>query len=192
MVGERLRCDHGLPAQSDRHHARKPSHGPDASTPAIAPPVEGFQQLHAIPRTGPQGRAGGVGHPVADRPEHGESHRVLPRAGPFHVHGREGRGLAQGVAERDDPDLVGRVLVGPGAVQHGDGPGRDAPAALVAEGRDLGQRPVAGDAQGGRRRDLHLPRRPGRLAASGSGGSSCWAAGRARARFGSSPRSATS
>ena len=53
---------------------------------------------------------------------------------------------------------------------------------LAAEGRDLGQRPVARDAQDRRRRDLHHARRPGGFAGHGCGGSSCWAAGRARAR----------
>ena len=32
-----------------------------------------------------------LGRPASDRSEHGESHVVLPRAGPFHVHVREDR-----------------------------------------------------------------------------------------------------
>ena len=94
--------------------------------------------------------------------------------------------------ELDDPDLVGGMLVGPGTVQHGHGPGRDTLPAPVAEGRDLGQRPVPGDAQGRRRRDLHVPGRSGRFAPAAS---AVLLAGRRASRrliSRSSPRSATS
>ena len=128
----------------------------------------------------------GVGHPVADRPEHGQSHVVLPRAGPFHVHGREGCRLAQGVAELDDPDLVGRVLVGPGTVQHGHGPGRDARL------RPCYRRSRSGPATCPWRCSRLPPVRSTRPATfrasrpSGSADSSCWAGGLATAPSASS------
>ena len=65
------------------------------------------------------------------------------------------------------------------------------PEPLAAEGGDLGERPVARDAQGRRRRDLHRRATSRGSRRRGSAASSCGAAGRARARSGSSPRSAT-
>ena len=133
----------------------------------------------------------GVGDAVADRPEHGEPHGVLPRARALHLHGREGGRLAEGGTRRDDSGVVGGVLVGAGAVQHGDGPGRGPAPAIAAEGGDLGQRPLAGDAEGGRR-ERSTPRATFRgFRRSGSDGSSSWAEARVRARSAWSPRSET-
>ena len=49
------------------------------------------------------------------------------------------------------------MFLGPGTIQHGDGPGRVARQSVAAEGGDLGQRPVTRNAQDRRRRDLHDP-----------------------------------
>ena len=63
----------------------------------------------------------------------------------------------------DGPPLVGRLLIGPGTVQHGHVPGGSLAASRSCQGRDLGQRPFAGDAQGRGRRDLRHARCAGRL-----------------------------
>ena len=61
----------------------------------------------------------------------------------------------------------------------------------VAEGGDLGQRPLARDAQGRRRRDLHDSRRAGSLAAAAAAVLPAGPRPARRAHFGSCPRSAT-
>ncbi len=132
-----------------------------------------------------------LGRAAPDRPVDGQPHRLLSRAGPLHLHGREGRGLAQGIAGDDDPDLVGGLLLRPGTVQHGDGAGRDARATLTRNVPRSGPATCRSKcsrsppARSTPRATFREFRRPG------SGGSSCWAEARARARSGSFPRSAT-
>ena len=126
-------ADRGVPAPPDRHHASNRTawacsrQGCDRGFRSRDSPASPSSTSRFSETTRP-----GWGCPAADRPEHGQPHVVLPRAGALHVHGRAGCGAAlKEIARHDGPDLVGGLLVGPGAVQHGDGPGRDDPGDLT-------------------------------------------------------------
>ncbi len=128
---------------ADRHHARTAPHGLTPSAAAVAAASQRILQLHPIQRARAQGRPERARHAAPDRPEHGQPHGILPRARPLHVHGGAGRRVVEGTPGLGCSHLVGGLLDGSRAVQHGDGPRRDDPRDYRVACRDLGQRLIA-------------------------------------------------
>ena len=91
-----------------------------------------------------------------------------------------------------DPDLVGGVFVGPGALQHGDGAGRDDQRNFSSQKVEIWASDLSLEMLKLAAGAIYTTRDVQGVAhRRGSGGSFCWAGDRARARFASCPRFAT-
>ena len=131
------------------------------------------------------------GDAAADRPEHGQPHDVLPRADPVQPSPADLAGLIRPAPDRRaGPGLVGGLLGRAGALQPGDGAGRDAAGPLADDGRDLGDATSRWGSLRSAARAIYDARDGRGSLPRGSAGSSCAAGGRGRARSGSSRRSA--